>query len=235
MSSICAIRSSVCVRPRSNSAVTRRSASLRVMRPRSTASSTASCRRSRVSTTTSRGSRKRASCSRTPARPWRRAARGRAARARAEAVFLRLDWRGGGMVRADPTPSLTGRDQQLEQRLLGVPAVLRLVPDALPVAVEHRLGDLLARVRRQAVQRDRRRRPRGRAARRRAGRGRASARRSAAVAVVAHGDPDVRVDGVGARGRARRRLRREGERRGARALPATRGPRQAARSCPSPI
>ena len=45
--------------------------------------------------------------------------------------------------------------QQLEQRLLRVPAVLRLVPDALAWAVQHFGRDLVARMRRQAVQRDR--------------------------------------------------------------------------------
>ena len=49
-------------------------------------------------------------------------------------------------------------NEQLEQRLLRVAAVLGLVPDALALAVEDLLGDLLARVRGQAVQRDRARR-----------------------------------------------------------------------------
>ena len=40
-------------------------------------------------------------------------------------------------------------------------AVLRLIPDALALPVEHRLGDLLARMGREAVQRDRARRGRG--------------------------------------------------------------------------
>jgi hypothetical protein len=36
-----------------------------------------------------------------------------------------------------------------------MPAVLGLVPDALSLAVQNLLGDLIAGVRRQAVQRDR--------------------------------------------------------------------------------
>src|SRR5215218_3408369 len=45
-------------------------------------------------------------------------------------------------------------DQQLHQRLLGVQPVLGLVPDRRAVAVEDLGGDLLARMGRQAVQRD---------------------------------------------------------------------------------
>ena len=41
-----------------------------------------------------------------------------------------------------------------EKRLLGVQAVLRLVPDRRALAVEHVLGDLLARMGGQAVQHD---------------------------------------------------------------------------------
>ena len=63
----------------------------------------------------------------------------------------------GRVVRATRCGCLP-RDEQLEQRLLRVPAVLGLVPDALALAVEHRRGDLLARVRGQAVQRERARR-----------------------------------------------------------------------------
>ena len=44
--------------------------------------------------------------------------------------------------------------QELEQRLLGVEAVLGLVPDGGAVAVEDALGDLLSRVGRQAVKDD---------------------------------------------------------------------------------
>src|SRR3954454_8390001 len=157
MSSICEIRSSVCERPRSNSVVTSAVASWRVMRPRSTASSTASCTRSRVRTTTSRGSRKRASCSRTPAVSFAPRALDDALRDREpeEELFLRLDWRGCGMSARTLLDRPRRTDEQLEQRLLGVTAVLGLVPDALALPVEHGLGDLLARVRGQAVQRDR--------------------------------------------------------------------------------
>ena len=42
--------------------------------------------------------------------------------------------------------------QQLEQRLLSVQAILRLVPYHGALAVEQPLGDLLARVRGQAVE-----------------------------------------------------------------------------------
>ena len=45
--------------------------------------------------------------------------------------------------------------EQLEQRLLGVPAVFGLVPDTLATPVEDALGDLLADVRGQAVKRHR--------------------------------------------------------------------------------
>ena len=49
-------------------------------------------------------------------------------------------------------------DQHLEQCLLGMPAVLGLIPDALSRSVEDLVGDLVARMGRQAVQRDRPRR-----------------------------------------------------------------------------
>src|SRR3954453_21528953 len=54
------------------------------------------------------------------------------------------------------TPALTRRlcEQQSEQRLLRVEAVLRLVPDGRLSAVEHAGRDLLAGVRRQAVEDD---------------------------------------------------------------------------------
>src|SRR5204862_6421658 len=45
--------------------------------------------------------------------------------------------------------------QELEQRLLRVQAVLRLVPDDALRAVDHLRGDFLAAVRRQAVHEDR--------------------------------------------------------------------------------
>src|SRR4051794_41914199 len=57
---------------------------------------------------------------------------------------------------ARPLPVLRARgNEQLEQRLLGVAAVLRLVPDALAVAAEHVGGDLLAPGGREAVERRR--------------------------------------------------------------------------------
>src|SRR5215212_8015936 len=56
----------------------------------------------------------------------------------------------GGVV---TTLRLRG-NQPVEQRLLGVPAVLRLVPDPLAVAVEDLGGDLLTGMRGEAVQRD---------------------------------------------------------------------------------
>ena len=87
-------------------------------------------------------------------------------------------------------------NQELQQRLLRVPAILGLVPDPLPVAVEDRSGDLLPGVRGEAVQRegagsglveqlvgDRERGERLTAG----GRG---------GLVVAHADPDVGVDDV---------------------------------------
>src|SRR6185437_16996299 len=50
--------------------------------------------------------------------------------------------------------SCCGAGKKLEQRLLRVPAVLGLVPDALAGAVEDIRRDLLARVSRQVVQRE---------------------------------------------------------------------------------
>src|SRR3954447_14939233 len=91
------------------------------------------------------------------------------------------------------------RDQKLQQRSLRVQAVFRVVPDRRALAVEDRLGDLLAGVCRQAVERDRLwTRPleqrfvepvRGEQGAPLAGR----------ALVVAHADPDVRVDRVSAR------------------------------------
>src|SRR4051812_2546611 len=155
--SIWEIRSSVCALPRSNRAATRAVASCRVMRPRSTASSTASWTRSRVSTTTSRGSRKRASCSRTPALSLALRVLEEEEREREleELFFLPVDWRGGGMSRRTLLDCSIWTNEQLEQRLLRMTAVLGLVPDALAVAVEHRLADLLAGMGGEAVQRDR--------------------------------------------------------------------------------
>ena len=57
--------------------------------------------------------------------------------------------------RAERSASLGSREQPLEQRLLRVAAVLRLVPDPLALPVEHLGGDLLAGVGREVVQRDR--------------------------------------------------------------------------------
>src|SRR4051794_33765683 len=188
MSSICEIRSSVCERPRSNSAVTSAVASWRVMRPRSTASSAASCTRSRVSTTTSRGSRKRASWSRTPALSLVAAP----PRARDVELFLRLVWRACGISARTLLDCSSSTDEQLDERLLGVAAVLGLLPDALALAVEHGLRDLLTGVGGQAVQRDR---ARGGAVEQRVvetvGRERLAALRGRRV-VIAHRDPDVR-------------------------------------------
>src|SRR5579875_3524634 len=93
---------------------------------------------------------------------------------------------------------LGAADQPLEQRLLGVAAVLRLIPDPLAVAVEHLGGDLVARMGGQAVQRDR------------AGTGEVEQRVVDAVGRqvdtapfgglgrIAHRHPHVGVDGVGA-------------------------------------
>src|ERR1700754_2971079 len=60
---------------------------------------------------------------------------------------------GGAIGPAPATASAV--HEPLEQRLLRVAAVLGLLPDALPVAVEDLGGDLLARMRGQAVQGDR--------------------------------------------------------------------------------
>src|SRR5918997_393192 len=61
--------------------------------------------------------------------------------------------------RDDPRSDLpVGRspgNQVLQQGLLGVPPVLGLVPDALPVAVQDGLGDLLPRMSGEAVQGER--------------------------------------------------------------------------------
>ena len=46
-------------------------------------------------------------------------------------------------------------DHERHDRLLGVEAILGLIPDERPRAVEHVLGDLLADVGREAVHRDR--------------------------------------------------------------------------------
>src|SRR5205807_4176675 len=52
-------------------------------------------------------------------------------------------------------PERRSADQQLEQRLLRVQAVLRLVPHRGALAVEDAGGDLLAGVRQKAVERNR--------------------------------------------------------------------------------
>src|SRR5690348_6841711 len=101
--------------------------------------------------------------------------------------------------------TLCAGDEQLEQRLLSMAPVLRLVPDALARAVEDLLGDLLARVRGQAVQSDGVRR---RAVQQRVVDAVAVERGAALVrrVLIAHGDPDVRVDDVGALDRKSTRL-----------------------------
>src|SRR5205085_7910741 len=138
-------------------------ASSRVMRPRWTASSSASCRRSRVRTTTARGSIKRWSCSRTgscdglglerrplEAVPERRLAE--VLRAPPVEAALRFVERlldepeeAGFLAWGIEVPSLEGsdlprrrssRDEELEQGLLGVPTVLGLVPDPLARTVQ---------------------------------------------------------------------------------------------------
>ena len=105
-----------------------------------------------------------------------------------------------------------------EECLLGVQAVLRLVPDRRALAVEHVLGDLLARMRGQAVQHD------GVVARLRQqvgvdAVGREQLAAAVGVVLVAHAHPDVGVDGVRAPHRlgglhARRLGQRELRRRG---------------------
>ncbi len=102
-----------------------------------------------------------------------RAAVGEGVDAQVELVAARGAGRGGRGGHQAQDRSRDRLQEPLEQRLLRVPAVLGLVPDALARAVEHLGGDLLARVGGQAVQRDRVRARRGRAARRRSGRARA--------------------------------------------------------------
>ena len=63
--------------------------------------------------------------------------------------------RAAGVAGCQPVPSAARPGEQLEQRLLGVQAVLGLVPDRGALAVEDLLGDLLARVGGEAVERDR--------------------------------------------------------------------------------
>ena len=91
---------------------------------------------------------------------------------RLAAGLARLGLASVDALRADDAPGFLGcgtasstlAQQELEQRLLGVAAVLGLVPDALALAVEHLGGDLLAGVGREAVQRDRARRRASRSA-----------------------------------------------------------------------
>src|SRR6476620_4830518 len=166
------IRSSVCLRPSVIRRCTRSSASLRVIRPRLTASSTTSWMRSPVSMT-----------------PFVSVSRRRLSRA----VASSLDGFGAARLVVDARLAVVGRlavverlaedarlvvdaerfvavpcflgcgirqaysavEQELQQGLLGVAAILRLVPNRLARAVQNRLGDLLARVGREAVQRDR--------------------------------------------------------------------------------
>ena len=54
-----------------------------------------------------------------------------------------------------PLPALLAGDEHVEQGLLGIPAVLGLVPDSRLRAVDHFVGHLVATVGRQAVQEDR--------------------------------------------------------------------------------
>ncbi len=84
-------------------------------------------------------------------------------------------------------------NQQLEQRLLRVAAVLGLVPDALARAVEDLGGDLLAGVRGQVVHRERARRG---GVEQRVVDAVAGQRRAALLggALVAHAHPHVGVD-----------------------------------------
>src|SRR3954454_6597652 len=170
------IRSSVCWRPSAISRCTRSSASERVIRPRLTASSTTSWMRSPVSITplvrASRTALRLARASCCPAglgcvfgaarlvADARLAVDARLAEVERFAVvverFAVPCFLGCGIAQAYAVAArASAREQQLEERLLRVAAGLRLVPDRLPLAVEHRLADLLARVRRQAVQRDR--------------------------------------------------------------------------------
>src|SRR5688572_25351409 len=97
------------------------------------------------------------------------------------------------------TTLLSLRHEELEQRLLGVTTVLRLVPDPLPRPVEDLRGDLLAGVRGQAVQGER-------ARRRQVEQGVVDAVLAEGGTpcvrgrlVVGHGDPNVRVEDVRAR------------------------------------
>ena len=153
--------------------------------------------------------------------------------------------RSGASVAADPRALSRvrggARDEQLEQRLLRVAAVLGLVPDALARAVEDLGGDLLARRARAGRAARTRRARRRRAARRRRGRRRARARRCCGGLLVAHADPDVGVDGAGA-GDGLARVARAGlacpsRRRAARGRPrarsppARRRPRRGRRAC----
>src|SRR4051794_13278159 len=106
--------------------------------------------------------------------------------------------RGARAAPARRVRSGVARDQQLEQRLLRVTAILRLVPDALASAVEDVRRDLLARMRREAVQ--------GEGAGLRAVQqrvvepvgGELAPARLGGRLVVAHADPHVGVDRVGA-------------------------------------
>ena len=113
------------------------------MRPRRTASSSVSWSRSRVITITSSGFRT------------------------LRDVLSSDSFLTGGMAAGTYPSCPVRRNEQLEQRLLRVAAVLGLVPDPLARAVEHGLGDLLARMGGQAVQREGVRRRPCRAARRR--------------------------------------------------------------------
>src|SRR5579862_6597229 len=153
--------SSVCWRPRWMSEAASSLASLRVTRPRTTASSSVSWIRSRLSTTRPSGLRIRStSCSASPERPtgarlWRERAERERDEAKPRRAYPTAPPIEAGLRRvADQefAPRLT--DEELEQRLLDVAAVLGLVPDPLVGSVENLGRDLLARVSGQAVQGD---------------------------------------------------------------------------------
>src|SRR5215208_3341123 len=92
--------------------------------------------------------------------------------------------------------SAVAGEQRLEQRLLGVQTVLRLIPDGGALAVENVLGDLLAGVGGEAMQHDR---PVG-SFREQVGVEPVGLERAAprVGVLVAHAHPDVGVDRIGA-------------------------------------
>src|SRR2546421_8963107 len=90
-----------------------------------------------------------------------------------------------------------GRRQQLEQRFLGVTAVLRLVPDPLSGAVKDVRSDFLARMRGQAVKRDRVRRGFVQERLVETKRGERGSPISSGFWVVAHAHPNIGIDSIG--------------------------------------